>query len=256
MCRPAPTTSALAASSTSVGGQASFSTTVSPSRLLILSDGDYLVIQYSDIKPMIALGSHQTPFRVLLRKDVDLLRDARILEVKDVDHVIAVALQDSDQMPRAVSGDFLPRTPRRAARADHHRLPGPRYPGRAIQLTEGLMTGSGAVQAAGDRSQAPPVTVGRDRVTPCACSGSRQTKNLGKTREIRNNFATAPRLLLKLTTTSIICLLSAMSLFIGSAPRLAEDIVCGASSLRHLHHAACYLRGWRCSSGDPSDHWM
>ena len=29
-----------------------------------------------------------------MRKDVDLLRDARILEVKDVDDVIAVALQD------------------------------------------------------------------------------------------------------------------------------------------------------------------
>ena len=31
---------------------------------------------------------------MLLRKDVDLLRDARILEVKDVDDVIVLALQD------------------------------------------------------------------------------------------------------------------------------------------------------------------
>jgi len=66
----------------------------SPSRLLILSDGDYLVIQDSDIKTDDRVGLDQTPFRVLLRKDVDLLRDARILEVKDVDDVIAVALQD------------------------------------------------------------------------------------------------------------------------------------------------------------------
>jgi outer membrane lipoprotein-sorting protein len=66
----------------------------SPSRLLILSDGDYLIIQDADIKTDDRVGLDQTPFRVLLRKDVDLLRDARILEVKDVDDVIAVALQD------------------------------------------------------------------------------------------------------------------------------------------------------------------
>ena len=65
-----------------------------PSRLMILSDGDYLVIQDADIKTDDRVGLDQTPFRVLLRKDVDLLRDARILEVKDVDDVIAVALQD------------------------------------------------------------------------------------------------------------------------------------------------------------------
>src|SRR5262245_10105704 len=65
-----------------------------PSRLLILSDGDYLVIQDADIKTDDRVGLDQTPFRVLLRKDVDLLRDERILEVKDVDDVIAVALQD------------------------------------------------------------------------------------------------------------------------------------------------------------------
>jgi outer membrane lipoprotein-sorting protein len=66
----------------------------SPSRLMILSDGDYLVIQDSDIKTDDRVSLDQTPFRVLLRKDVDLVRDARILEVKDVDDVIAVALQD------------------------------------------------------------------------------------------------------------------------------------------------------------------
>jgi outer membrane lipoprotein-sorting protein len=67
-----------------------------PSRLMILSDGDYLVIQDADIKTDDRVGLDQTPFRVLLRKDVDLLRDARILEVKDVDDVIAVALQDKN----------------------------------------------------------------------------------------------------------------------------------------------------------------
>ena len=36
----------------------------------------------------------RTPFRLLLRKDVDLLRDAHITEVKEVDDVIVLALRD------------------------------------------------------------------------------------------------------------------------------------------------------------------
>jgi len=35
-----------------------------------------------------------TPFRVLLAKDVDLIRDARILSVQDIDDVIVLALED------------------------------------------------------------------------------------------------------------------------------------------------------------------
>jgi outer membrane lipoprotein-sorting protein len=65
-----------------------------PSRLVILSDGDYLVIQDHDLKTDDRVALDQTPFRVLLRKDVDLLRDARILEVTDIDDVVIVALQD------------------------------------------------------------------------------------------------------------------------------------------------------------------
>ena len=36
----------------------------------------------------------QTPFRLLLRKDVDLLRDARIVEVQEADDLIVVAAED------------------------------------------------------------------------------------------------------------------------------------------------------------------
>jgi outer membrane lipoprotein-sorting protein len=65
-----------------------------PSKQLIVSDGKYLSIQDLDLKTEDRWGLDQTPFRVLLRKDVDLLRDARILEVGEADDKIVIALQD------------------------------------------------------------------------------------------------------------------------------------------------------------------
>jgi len=65
-----------------------------PSRLVILSDGQYMAIQDFDMKTDDRVELDRTPFRVLLRKDVDLLRDAHILEVKEVDDVIVLALED------------------------------------------------------------------------------------------------------------------------------------------------------------------
>ena len=67
-----------------------------PSRLVILSDGHYMAIQDFDMKTDDRFELDRTPFRVLLGKDVDLLRDANILEVKDVDDVIVLALQDKN----------------------------------------------------------------------------------------------------------------------------------------------------------------
>jgi outer membrane lipoprotein-sorting protein len=65
-----------------------------PSRLVIISDGQYLAIQDFDLKTDDRIALDNTPFRVLMRKDVDLLRDARILEVQDIDDVIVVLLED------------------------------------------------------------------------------------------------------------------------------------------------------------------
>jgi len=65
-----------------------------PSKQIIISDGKYLSIQDLDLKTDDRWGLDQTPFRVLLRKDVDLLRDARILEVGEVDDKIMLSLQD------------------------------------------------------------------------------------------------------------------------------------------------------------------
>ncbi len=65
-----------------------------PSRQVVLSDGKLLAIQDHDLGNEDVIELDNTPFRVLLRKDVDLLRDARITEVSEAEDVIVVALQD------------------------------------------------------------------------------------------------------------------------------------------------------------------
>jgi outer membrane lipoprotein-sorting protein len=82
-----------------------------PSRLVILSDGQYMAIQDLDLKTDDRVELDRTPFRVLLRKDVDLLRDANILEVKEVDDVIVLALQDKSPDTPGRIKLFLAKTP-------------------------------------------------------------------------------------------------------------------------------------------------
>lgn len=65
-----------------------------PSKQIIISDGEYLAIQDLDLNNEDRVALDQTPFRLLLRKDVDLLRDARILEVQQADDLIVLGLQD------------------------------------------------------------------------------------------------------------------------------------------------------------------
>jgi outer membrane lipoprotein-sorting protein len=65
-----------------------------PSRQIIVSDGEYLAIQDLDLKNEDRVALDQTPFRLLLRKDVDLIRDAKIIEVQQADDLIVVGLQD------------------------------------------------------------------------------------------------------------------------------------------------------------------
>lgn len=67
-----------------------------PSKQVIVSDGQYLAIQDLDLNNEDRVALDQTPFRLLLRKDVDLLRDARILEAQEADDLMIVALQDKD----------------------------------------------------------------------------------------------------------------------------------------------------------------
>ena len=65
-----------------------------PSRQIIISDGEYLAIQDLDLNNEDRVALDQTPFRLLLRKDVDLLRDARIMEVQQAEDLILLSLQD------------------------------------------------------------------------------------------------------------------------------------------------------------------
>ena len=65
-----------------------------PSRQIIISDGSQIAIQDTDIDTDDRLTLEQTPMRVLLRKDVDLLRDARIFDVQESADLIMIVLQD------------------------------------------------------------------------------------------------------------------------------------------------------------------
>jgi outer membrane lipoprotein-sorting protein len=65
-----------------------------PSRQLIVSDGSMLAIQDLDMNTDDRVALDQTPFRLLLRDDVDLLRDARILEVHEAEDLIILSMQD------------------------------------------------------------------------------------------------------------------------------------------------------------------
>lgn len=65
-----------------------------PSKQIIISDGQYLAVQDLDINTEDRIALDQTAFRLLLRKDVDLIRDAKILEVQSDADLIVLALQD------------------------------------------------------------------------------------------------------------------------------------------------------------------
>ncbi|HXF55462.1 MAG TPA: outer-membrane lipoprotein carrier protein LolA [Hyphomicrobiaceae bacterium] len=65
-----------------------------PTKKVMISDGRFLAIQDPDLQNPDTFELDQTPFRLLLRKDVDLMRDARIVDVKQADDLIVVALQD------------------------------------------------------------------------------------------------------------------------------------------------------------------
>ena len=65
-----------------------------PSKQIVISDGEYLAIQDLDLNNEDRISLDDTPFRLLLRKDVDLVRDARIMEVQEAEDLIVLLLQD------------------------------------------------------------------------------------------------------------------------------------------------------------------
>lgn len=82
-----------------------------PSRQLIVSDGSMLAIQDLDINTDDRIPLDQTPFRLLLRNDVDLLRDARILEVQEAEDLIILSLQDKSPDAPGQIRLFLSKSP-------------------------------------------------------------------------------------------------------------------------------------------------
>lgn len=67
-----------------------------PSRQVIISDGRFLAIQDYDLDNEDRVELDQTPFRLLLRKNVDLLRDALITGVEETDEKIVLGIRDKD----------------------------------------------------------------------------------------------------------------------------------------------------------------
>jgi outer membrane lipoprotein-sorting protein len=65
-----------------------------PSKLVIVSDGKYVAIQDHDLNTDDRWDLEYTPFRMLLREDVNLLRDARFFDVRDTTDTIALGLVD------------------------------------------------------------------------------------------------------------------------------------------------------------------
>ena len=67
-----------------------------PSRQIVISDGQNLAVQDLDLNTEDRVELNQTPFRLLLQSDVDLIRDAQIMEIQQSDDLIVVALQGKD----------------------------------------------------------------------------------------------------------------------------------------------------------------
>ena len=65
-----------------------------PSLQVIVSDGEYLAIQDHDLGNEDRVSLDQTPFRVLLRKNVNVARDSRIVAVQTSGDTVVVALRD------------------------------------------------------------------------------------------------------------------------------------------------------------------
>jgi outer membrane lipoprotein-sorting protein len=67
-----------------------------PSRQIVISDGRYLAVQDLDLNNEDRVALDQTPFRLLLRTDVNLVRDARITELQESEDLIVLGLEDKD----------------------------------------------------------------------------------------------------------------------------------------------------------------
>lgn len=82
-----------------------------PSKQLIVSDGSRLAIQDLDLKTDDSVGLDQTSFRLLLKKDVDLMRDAQILDLQEADDLVILTIMDKNPEAAGRIRLFLTRRP-------------------------------------------------------------------------------------------------------------------------------------------------
>lgn len=68
-----------------------------PSLQVIISDGTYLAIQDLDLKNEDRIALDQTPFRLLLRKDVNLVRDAKITAAEETAAEVRITIEDKSK---------------------------------------------------------------------------------------------------------------------------------------------------------------
>ena len=82
-----------------------------PSRVVIISDGTHIAIQDRDLNTDDRWDLAYTPFRALLQKDVDLLRDARVLDARETDDSITISFEDKSGDANSRMQLFLLRKP-------------------------------------------------------------------------------------------------------------------------------------------------
>ncbi len=82
-----------------------------PSKQVIISDGEYLAIQDLDLNNEDRVELDQTPFRMLLKKDVDLERDACVIEVQTAEDLIVLGLRDKSPDTPGIIRLFLAAKP-------------------------------------------------------------------------------------------------------------------------------------------------
>jgi outer membrane lipoprotein-sorting protein len=82
-----------------------------PSRLVVVSDGRYLAVQDHDLKSDDRYELDQTPLGVLLREDVNMLRDARFFSVEETEDAVVIAFEGKNQPVAGSLKLFLTKKP-------------------------------------------------------------------------------------------------------------------------------------------------
>jgi outer membrane lipoprotein-sorting protein len=65
-----------------------------PSRMKIISDGEYLAVENHDLRTADRYPLESTPFKLLLTEEVNLLRDARILSIDKGEDALILTMED------------------------------------------------------------------------------------------------------------------------------------------------------------------